>query len=92
MSVPGGATGAVAGEQDAERWREAARLRGQHSGWVIIWLAPAAEFRAYRRLPGTRHDTTVAAATADDLATAVSQAEQDAPRARSRSRRGQARP
>lgn len=75
---------------DTDRWREAARLRGEHPGWVIIWLTPAGEFRAYRRLPGTRNDTTVASPTASGLGAAMNQAEQDAPPPRSR--RGEARP
>lgn len=83
-----GPDAALAGGQDAERWREAVRLRRDRPGWVIIWLAPACEFRGYRRLPGTRRDATVAGATADDLATAMSQAEQDAPRPRSRHGQG----
>jgi len=41
---------------DARRWQEAARLRHDHPGWVIIWLAPAAEFRACRRLRGARRE------------------------------------
>jgi hypothetical protein len=65
---------------DAGRWREAARLRIDHSGWVVIWLAPAAEFRAYRRLPGARRDTALAAPTATDLGAQMTQVEQAAAR------------
>jgi hypothetical protein len=64
--------------RDAGRWREAARLRHEHAGWVIIWLAPSAEFRAYRRLPGERRDTALSAPTADALAEKITQAEQPA--------------
>jgi hypothetical protein len=67
--------GTLARGQDAGRWREVAALRGGHREWVIIWLAPAGEFRAYRRLPGTRRDAAVSAATAEGLAAAMSQAE-----------------
>jgi hypothetical protein len=63
------------GAEQAGRWREAALLRRDHPGWVIVWLAPAGEFRAYRRLPGTRRDTVLAAATAAGLAAQISQAE-----------------
>lgn len=64
---------------DADRWREAARLRREHRGWIVIWLAPAGQYRAYRRLPGTRRDTALTASTPDELAAQISQAEQ-APR------------
>jgi hypothetical protein len=66
---------------DAACWREAHRLRGAHKGWVIIWLAPAREYRAYRRLPGARRDTALAAPTPQALAAAIVQAQQSAPRA-----------
>jgi len=73
---------------DGERWREAAQLRHDHAGWAVIWLAPAGEFRAYRRLPGTRRDTALAAATATDLAAQIGQAEQSTrPAAARRDRR-----
>ena len=68
----------AARDEDARCWREAARLRREHRTWVIIWLAPAREFRAYRRLPGARRDTALAAATAADLAVLISHAEQNA--------------
>jgi hypothetical protein len=61
---------------DAGRWREAARLRREFHGWVIIWLAPAGEYRAYRRLPGARRDTALSAATPAELAAHIAQAEQ----------------
>jgi hypothetical protein len=63
---------------DGERWREAAQLRHDHAGWAIVWLAPAGEFRAYRRLPGARRDTALAAATAGDLSAQIGRAEQSA--------------
>lgn len=88
MTSPDAAPADVKGGHDAQRWREAARLRHDRPGWVIIWLAPASEFRAYRRLPGTRHDTTVAAATAGGLAVAMTRAEQAAPRPRSHRQAG----
>lgn len=76
ISAPDVGAATVAGGRDAARWREAAQLRSARPHWVIIWLAPAGEFRAYRRLPGTRRDTTVSAATAEDLAEAIQHAEQ----------------
>jgi hypothetical protein len=79
MSAAAAGGGAVAGGLDAQRWHEVARLRADHPGWVIIWLASAGEFRAYRRLPGARRDTAVSAATADGLVALMSQAGQDAP-------------
>ena len=66
----------AATDDDADRWREAARLRREHAGWVIIWIGPAGEFRAYRRLPGARRDTALAAATPEGLADQISHAEQ----------------
>jgi hypothetical protein len=80
MSAPPADAGPMVGEHDADRWREVTALRREHRGWVIIWLAPARGFRAYRRLPGTRHDTTVSAPTAEGLAAAIIQAEQAVPR------------
>ena len=59
-------------------WREAARLRAEHRSWIIIWLAPERCFRAYRRLPGARRDTTISAATPGEMADLISQAEQAA--------------
>lgn len=82
MSAPAAGIGSVAGGQDADRWREVTALRRGHRGWVIIWLAPAAEFRAYRRLPGTRRDTAVSAPAAEGLTAAMSQAQQAASRGR----------
>ena len=64
------------GGGDAARWRAAARLRPDHRGWTVIWLAPVAECRAYRRIPGARRDTVLAAPTAEHLATQITAAEQ----------------
>lgn len=63
-------------ETDKTHWEEAAQLRGEHRGWIVIWLASDQEFRAYRRLPGTRRDTTLSAPTTSDLSAKISQAEQ----------------
>jgi hypothetical protein len=69
----------AAGEDDTGRWREAARLRREHPKWVIIWLAPIRQFRAYARLPGARRDTALTARTPAVLAAQISLAEQAAP-------------
>jgi hypothetical protein len=68
----------TAEDHDAWCWREAARLRREHRGWVIIWLSPAHEFRAYGRLPGARRDTALSAGTPTLLATLIKQVEQAA--------------
>ena len=66
-------------EMDQRHWAEAAKLRGEHQGWIIIWLAAHSQFRAYRRLPGTRRDTVLSAPSSTDLAVQITQAEQAAP-------------
>jgi hypothetical protein len=60
---------------DAACWREAERLRAEHRGWIIIWLAPEQRYRAYRRLPGARRDTALSAATPAEMADLIGQAE-----------------
>jgi hypothetical protein len=62
---------------DAECWREAARLRREHRGWIVIWLARDNRYRAYRRALGARRDTATAlsAPTARDMAKQISQAD-----------------
>lgn len=71
MSLPAGPAPADTPDQehdiDAKRWQEAKALRAEHRGWVVVWLAAEAEFRAYRRLPGARRDTALRAATAADM-------------------------
>ena len=66
----------AAADEDASRSEQAARLRAEHRGWVVIWLASEARFRAYRRLPGARRDTALSAATAIGMAAQITQAEQ----------------
>jgi hypothetical protein len=78
MTVPDPAPAgprAAAGD-DAGCWQEAARLRREHPGWIVIWLAPIRQYKAYRRLPGARRDTALAARTPGDLAAQITQAEQ----------------
>jgi hypothetical protein len=63
---------------DAACWQQAARLRQQFRGWIVIWLSPDQQFHAYRRMPGARRDTALTARTADDMAAKITQAEQPA--------------
>lgn len=62
-------------EKEDTRWREAARLRREHRGWIVVWLAPENCFRAYRRLPGARRDTAISAPTPVEMTTLITQAE-----------------
>jgi hypothetical protein len=64
--------------RDAQRWQQAAQLRAEHRGWIVIWLAAERCFRAYRRLPGARRDTALSAATSGQMADLIGQAEQAA--------------
>ena len=63
----------TASGDDAERWREAARLRDECPGWVIIWLARTREYRAYQD-SRSRTGAALTAATASDLAAQIRQA------------------
>jgi hypothetical protein len=74
VSQSGPGAGKRSADDDA-RWEEAARLRREHRAWVVIWLASEHQFRAYRRMPGARRDTTLAASTPDDLAALIADAE-----------------
>jgi hypothetical protein len=63
-------------EQDEDAcWREAARLRSQFRGWIVIWLASENSYRAYRRLPGARRDTALSAATPAEMTDLIRRAE-----------------
>jgi hypothetical protein len=69
-------TGLPSGEQpaadtDAYHRREAARLRREQPGWIVIWLAPIRRFLAYARTPAT----ALIAATSADLAAQIAKAE-----------------
>jgi hypothetical protein len=76
VAGPGQAAGRLgAVVVDGERWQEAAQLRHDHAGWVIVWLAATGEFHAYKRLRGARRDTALSAATASDLAAQIERAE-----------------
>lgn len=78
--MTGPAPGGPPAGDDADWWREAARLRREHPRWIVIWLAPIRQFRAYARLPGARRDTALTARTPGDLAALITQAEQGARR------------
>jgi hypothetical protein len=84
MTAPRPAPGGT--DSDDQRWREAAQLRAEHRGWIIIWLASGNCFKAYRRLPGARRDTALSAATRGQIAALIAQAEQ--PTAARPARRG----
>lgn len=62
-------------DEEASCWRQATRLRHEHPQWVIIWLASAREFRAYRRMPAARRDTVLTASTPGDLSAQIAGAE-----------------
>jgi hypothetical protein len=78
MTVPGSAPTSQGREKEDACWREAARLRREHRGWIVVWLAPENCYRAYRRLPGARRDTAISAATPPEMAALIGQAEQAA--------------
>ena len=59
---------------DADCWKEAARLRREHPGWVVIWLGRTREYRAYR-LSQARRDIALAAQAPEDLDAKIRQAE-----------------
>jgi hypothetical protein len=80
LAVPGNTPGNPGACDDDARWREAARLRSQFRGWIVIWLARENCFKAYKRLPGARRDTALSAATSAEMADLIGQAEQAAAR------------
>ena len=85
MTVPDSAPASQERDQQDVCWREAARLRSEFRGWIVVWLAPENCYRAYRRLPGARRDTAISAATPDEMAALIGQAEQAAAARRARS-------
>jgi hypothetical protein len=84
-TVPGNAPASGLREKQDNCWREAARLRREHRGWIIVWLAAENCYRAYRRLPGARRDTAISAPTPAEMAALIGQAEQAATARRRRS-------
>lgn len=65
---------------DADRCDQAARLCREFRGWIVMWLARDRQYKAYRRMPGARRDTALAAAMPEALAAQITQAEQATPR------------
>jgi hypothetical protein len=63
--------------EDVRCWQEAARLRHEHPGWVVLWLARIRQYRAYR-LRG-RRDTVLTASTPADLAAQINRSEGQTP-------------
>jgi len=74
-------------DDDAARWREAARVRDEHPGWVVIWLARLRRYHAYHRFTGARRDTVLIAATSGELAAKIVKAERAAKAAPANRRR-----
>ena len=56
-------------------WREAWRLRREHPRWVVIWVAQAGKYRAYR-LSRARREAVLTADTPTGLAAQIEHAEQ----------------
>ena len=71
---PPAAGGAEPPDDDAVCWREAERLRCEHPGWVVVWLARIRRYRAYRL--SARRPITLTAQTPDDLTAQIRQAGQ----------------
>jgi hypothetical protein len=63
-------------DDETDHWREAAQLRRDHPRWIVIWLAPIRQFRAYARLHGARRDTAITASTPAALVRQIGEAEQ----------------
>jgi hypothetical protein len=82
ISFPGTVLRPGEAGNDAAHDREAARLRAEHAGWVVIWLPRGNCFNAYKRMPGARHDTALSAPTAPDMAGKIREAEKGRGRAR----------
>ena len=91
MSTRQSAGASAAAVTDDERcWQEAARLRREHPAWLVIWLASARQYRAYRRASQARHERALCADTPDELAAQMAQAEQAKRTPRSTPRTGHA--
>jgi hypothetical protein len=59
---------------DAACWRAASRLRGDHPGWVVVWLARIRRYRAYQL--SARKPATLTAPDPAALAALITAAEQ----------------
>lgn len=82
---PGGhdRDGQSAAADDAGRRREAARIRREHPGWVVIWAARSGRYCAYPLFRAPR-GTVLTEAAPDELAAQMDRIQQAArgPRAR----------
>jgi hypothetical protein len=76
--------GQSAAADEADHLQAAARIRREHPGWVVIWVARTGRYHAYP-LFRTPRGTAVTAATPDELAAQMDRIRQAArsPRARS---------
>jgi hypothetical protein len=63
--------------EDVRCWQEAARLRREHPGWIVLWLARIRQFRAYRLQ--ARRDTVLTAATPADLTAQIARSDREVP-------------
>jgi neutral trehalase len=61
--------------EDLAHWREAWRLRRAHARWVVLWVAAAGQYQAYR-LSRKHREVVLVAATPGDLNAKIEQAEQ----------------
>ena len=76
MTIPGPpGEPSLSPADDAACWGQAAGLRQQFPGWIVIWLTRDRQFHAYRRMPGARRDTAVTSRSADEMAAKIMQAE-----------------
>ena len=55
-------------------WREAWRIRRAHPRWVVLWTASAGKYQAFR-LSRKHRRAVLTAATPEDLAAQIEQAE-----------------
>ena len=67
----------LAAAADAAHWQNAARIRHENPGWVVIWMSRARRYRAYPLFRAPR-GTALAAATADDLTDQMDRVQQPA--------------
>jgi hypothetical protein len=72
------ATAQLLAADDADHWQTVARIRGERSGWVVIWLAAAGCYRAYPLFRAPR-GTAVTAATPGELTARMDQVRLEKP-------------
>jgi len=66
--------GADLADDEAACWRHAKRLRREFPNWVVIWMASARQYRAYR-ISRSRRDSALTADTPEGLAARIRRAE-----------------